>query len=290
MLRKSFLLTLISVCCYGPTFAQNTDSVSLVDAKWGKQRVARKVKLVTHHFNTKDLFLANQNISYLEVKNKGRSPLLAIGAEETALKPTSTFGKENGALAAINGSFFDVKNGGSVDFIKVEGKVIAGNRLEKGETRARHQRAAVVTHDGRLQLKKWDGTSDWEKNLPEENIMLTGPLLVFNRAEEPLDTTSFTKSRHPRTAIGIKANGRIILLTVDGRNANSAGMSLSELAKTMKWLGCTQAINLDGGGSTTLWINGFPDGGVVNYPTDNKLWDHAGERKVSNVILLKKKP
>lgn len=290
MLKKSFFFTLIPVCCYGLALAQNTDSLNLVDAKWSKQRVARKVKLITHHFNTKDLFSANQNISYLEVKNKGRSPSLAIGAEVTALKPTSAFGHENNAFAAINGSFFDVKNGGSVDFIKVGGKVIASNRLEKGEMRARHQQAAVVIHNGRLQLKKWDQTSDWETNLPEESIMLTGPLLVFNHINEPLDSTSFTTSRHPRTAIGIKANGKIVLLTVDGRNANSAGMSLPELAKTMRWLGCIQAINLDGGGSTTLWISGFPDGGVVNYPTDNKLWDHAGERKVSNVILLKKKP
>lgn len=51
----------------------------------------------------------------------------------------------------------------------------------------------------------------------------------------------------------------------------------------MRWLGCTEAINLDGGGSSTMYIKEF---GVVNYPSDNGLHDHEGERPVSNAILL----
>jgi exopolysaccharide biosynthesis protein len=55
----------------------------------------------------------------------------------------------------------------------------------------------------------------------------------------------------------------------------------------MRWLKAIDAINLDGGGSTTLWVNN--EIGVVNFPTDNKKWDHEGQRKVANVLLLKKK-
>jgi exopolysaccharide biosynthesis protein len=64
-------------------------------------------------------------------------------------------------------------------------------------------------------------------------------------------------------------------------------MSLFELSKLMRWLKAIDAINLDGGGSTTLWVNN--EIGVVNFPTDNKKWDHEGQRKVANVLLLKKK-
>ena len=116
--------------------------------------------------------------------------------------------------------------------------------------------------------------------------MVSGPLLIFNKRTEELDSSSFTKSRHPRTAIGIKANGKVILLTVDGRQENSAGMSLYELTKIMRWLNCISAVNLDGGGSTTLWVQ---KSGVINYPSDNKKWDHEGERKVANIVVLKKK-
>ena len=46
------------------------------------------------------------------------------------------------------------------------------------------------------------------------------------------------------------------------------------------------ALNLDGGGSTTLWLSGASDNGVVNYPCDNGRFDHAGERKVPNILYI----
>lgn len=286
MKAKLILLFFLAI---NSVFAQNPDSITLVDAKWQKQKIAPKTKLITYHFNRKNLFKENQSISFLEVKPSKNAPNITLGAEEKELKTTSVFGKENNALAAINGTFFDVKNGGSVDFIKVNGKVISQNQLGKNEKRARHQQAAIVIDNGKLQIKKWNGSTKWENNLTEKDIMNSGPLLLFNQEEQFLDTAAFNRLRHPRSAVGIKANGNVILLTVDGRNENSAGMSLLELTKTMRWLGCVSAINLDGGGSTTLWVNGFGNNGVVNYPSDNKRWDHEGERKVANVILLKKK-
>jgi exopolysaccharide biosynthesis protein len=66
-------------------------------------------------------------------------------------------------------------------------------------------------------------------------------------------------------------------VTVDGRQNNSAGMSLPEFAKLMVSLGIAQGLNLDGGGSTTMLINGE----VVNSPSDP-----TGERPVGNCLLL----
>lgn len=288
MFKRIFFFALISLTTsFG--YAQNVDSVAVVKTRWQKTRIAKQVKLFRHHFDQKNLFAANENISFLEVKNSGRKVVFALGAEEKELINTSNFGVRDTAIAAINGNFFDVKNGGSVDFVKVNGKVINTNRLDKNGERARHQQAAVVIDNGKIAIKKWDGNTDWETTLSEQNIMLNGPLLTYNNVNELLDTTSFTRLRHPRTCLGVKPNGKIILLTVDGRNENSAGMSLHELTKLMKWIGCSTVINFDGGGSTTLWINGMPDGGIINYPTDNKKWDHEGQRKVANVILVKKK-
>lgn len=286
---KSLVTSLLFVGASFAAAAQNTDSLAVVKAKWQKQRIAPKTKLFTYHFTEKSLFKANENVSFIEVKASRRAPLFAFGADAKELKTTPTFGKSNNALAAINGTFFDVKNGGSVDFIKVDGQVINQTRLEKGDKRARHQQAAIVIENGKLSLKKWDGSTNWEQSLTEKDVMLSGPLLIFNQTDESLDTAAFNRLRHPRSAIGIKPDGKIILLTVDGRHENSAGMSLFELTKLMKWLGCTSAINLDGGGSTTLWIASAPGNGIVNFPTDNKKWDHEGERKVANVIMLKKK-
>ncbi len=215
--------------------------------------------------------------------------MLDLGYEAKKNTITSEFGKSTNSIAALNGTFFDIANGGSVDYIKADGVVINENRLGKTGQRAGHQSSALVFNKGRLHIAKFNGNADWEQSLQGEDVMVSGPLLILDKREEKLDSNTFNKTRHPRTAVAVTKNNRILLLTVDGRNANSAGMSLFELTRLMRWLKADDAINLDGGGSTTLWVNGYGGNGVVNYPTDNKKWDHEGERKVANVILLKKK-
>ncbi|WAC41810.1 phosphodiester glycosidase family protein [Pedobacter sp. SL55] len=285
-LIRIFLLTLVS----GNIYAQNADSLVFTKAKWSKSSVAKKTKVYTYQFSDSSLFNANQYISFVEVKKHKKAPGFFIGYDKKELITTSAFAKKHKAIAAVNGTFFDIKNGGSVDFVKVNDTIINQNRQEKNNKRALHQQAAVVINDYLLAIKKWDGTDKWENNLSDKNIMLSGPLLLLDNQKEKLDSVTFNKLRHPRTAIGVKPNGSVLLLTVDGRQGNSAGMSLFELAKIMQWLGCTSAINLDGGGSTTLWAKDYGDNGVVNHPSDNKKWDHEGERKVANVIFIKGKP
>jgi len=90
--------------------------------------------------------------------------------------------------------------------------------------------------------------------------------------------SSFTDRRHPRTALGVLEDGRIVLLVVDGRQpAHSLGMTLLELATALRALGAVDAMNLDGGGSSTLVVGGR----VVNLPSDE-----TGERPVADVLLV----
>jgi len=283
---RILFLTLISSNVYG----QDLDSIAFTKAKWHKKAVAKKTKVYTYQFEDSSLFKSNQYISFVEVRNHKKAPGFFIGFEKMQLIKTSDFARKHDAIAALNGTFFDIKNGGSVDFIKVNDTIINENVKDKNNVRALHQKAGVVINDYKLTIKKWDGSIDWENKLTDKNVMLSGPLLLLNNEYEQLEAISFNKLRHPRTAIGIKPNGNVLLLTVDGRHENSAGMSLFELTKIMKWLGCTSAINLDGGGSTTLLIKGYGENGVVNHPSDNKKWDHEGERKVANVIFIKGKP
>ncbi|MCH5720533.1 phosphodiester glycosidase family protein [Niabella hibiscisoli] len=266
------------------TSAQYYDSVSFASASWKTRKIDRKAKLYQYHFSSKNLFNANQHISYVLVK-KSRRHTFHVGAEPQKLRTVSDFAGEVKPVAAINGNFFDVKNGGAVDFTKVEGKVINVNRKAANEKPDFHQKAAVVVgENGVPQIRKWDGLVNWEEWLKEPDVMLNGPLLIFNRQDETLDSMSFNTARHPRTCMGITKKGHVIMLVVDGRSANSQGLNLFELTKVMRWLGCVSAINFDGGGSSTLWIK---EKGVVNYPTDNRKWDHEGERKVANVLYFK---
>ncbi len=285
---KSYLLSiLLSGSLISPVIAQS-DSTAVVKADWHQQKIAPGVKLKTFLFN-KNLFGSNQNVSILEIKQK-RKLMFDLGYDAKKLITTSSFGKSAGAIAALNGTFFDIAKGGSVDFIKSDGVIINENRLGKNGGRSGHQRSALIFNKGKISIAKWNGNADWEKTLQGEDIMVTGPLLILDQRTENLDTANaFNKTRHPRSAIAVTRNNRVLLITVDGRSENSAGMSLFELTKLTRWLNADDAINLDGGGSTALWVYNAEENGVVNYPSDNKKWDHLGERKVANVVLLKRK-
>lgn len=283
-MKKLQILSLsLFIAC--TAFAQS-DSLTFVTTKWETEKIARGLLWKRYLFKG-NLFGSNQSINILEVRRNSKINF-AFGYDSKELKLTSAFGKASNALASLNGTFFDIKNGGSVDFLKVDGQVINENRIQN-DRRAVHQKAAILLKGKELTIEKWNGQPTWESSLVSENIMLSGPLLILNRQLESVDSSAFTYTRHPRTAVVVTNSNRVLLITVDGRDPNAAGMNLIELRKILKWLDAKDAINLDGGGSTTLWIFNQPDNGVVNYPSDNKIWDHAGERKVANVILVKKK-
>jgi len=109
-----------------------------------------------------------------------------------------------------------------------------------------------------------------------------GPILVKDGVIAVADKAegfpaSFSAARHPRTGIGATADGDLWLVNVDGRSRLSRGATLDEMAVIMRNLGCVNAINLDGGGSSALSIAGA----AVNRPSDGT------ERAVANGIVVK---
>ena len=95
--------------------------------------------------------------------------------------------------------------------------------------------------------------------------------------EKEKSTKAFAETRHPRTAVSKLKDGKFLMITVDGRSESSGGIGLNDLAALLLELGATDAMNLDGGGSTTMFL----DGKVVNHPSDKE-----GERKVSDALIV----
>ena len=99
----------------------------------------------------------------------------------------------------------------------------------------------------------------------------------FVRPAEPSFYYGFSASRNPRTFAGVDARGRTLLATVDGRSTTSLGLTIVETGAVARALGMRDALNLDGGGSTTMVVRGE----VVNQPSDA-----TGERPVGDALLV----
>jgi hypothetical protein len=271
------------------------DSLVIQQAQWKIEDIGGGIRWKSIHFQNRELFNANQSINVLEIPYRSHRLQWGIATADSLnkkdrtkgqLRPTSRIAQENNALAAVNGGFFDVKNGGSVDFIKVNGQVTDTTRFKVGNKAAFHGQAAIVLHRNRLRILKGQPTVGWEYALPYDNVMLSGPLLILDGKNETLPKNAFNDNRHPRTCACVTHDKKVLLLTIDGRTPESYGLNLAELTFLARQLGCRDAVNLDGGGSTTMWI---AEKGVVNYPCDNKKFDHEGERAVSNVIVVRRK-
>ena len=308
---KQLLILLATVVLSGRGVAQS-DSLALLKADWSSKTLSRGVVWRSVHFTHNDLFASNEAIHIIEITKKGLRDARLVVAHSDSLEKTSQLASTRHALAGINGSFFKMRgpdpdnrrdlNGvpklepsrlavnRSVVYIREHDSVIAENPPQKSPKRQRHAQGSIALSDTGVTIIEDDSMDlNWEHHIKARDVMSTGPVLLLSGVNQPIGDDAFCRNRHPRTAVGRKADGTVVLLVVDGRAAESAGMSIPELQRTMRWLGCVDAINLDGGGSSTMYVRGEPYNGVVSYPSDNKKFDHEGEREVANVLLLERR-
>jgi hypothetical protein len=156
-------------------------------------------------------------------------------------------------------------------------------------------RACVHVQGGIARIARRD-------ELPEQprgDLLQAGPLLVrhgapvFDRAEDREGFSAgaaqfdsdITAERHPRAALGL-APGRLFAVAVDGRSRAEAGLTLEELAELLALLGCETALNLDGGGSTSL-VSG---GRLRNKPRRGYEQPEPGGRPVSTALVFLPRP
>lgn len=197
--------------------------------------------------------------------------LCAAGVSLRATAPaesassTSTFGERTRVQLAVNGDFF------REDLTPI-GLAMSGGRLWDG------------AFDGRFDGFIAFGPGAARISTPLERVtapprwmseVVGGlPALVLDGATLEIQPLAFCQVPNPRTAVGLsKDRRRLYLVVVDGRSKQSVGMTCGTLARWMHDLGVDRALNLDGGGSSTLWISGL---GVINEPSDGQ------ERIVSN--------
>lgn len=170
---------------------------------------------------------------------------------------------------------------------QVMGPAAAGKAIAPGEcalvaTGVQAQTLSTLSLNERVQFKIDVSGFDWTKITQVTGggpNLVTKGLVATDSQAEGFDDALYNK-RHPRTAVGVTVEGDIWFVVIDGRQTMSGGATIDELARVMQRLGCMEAINLDGGGSSTMNI--FNQ--LINRPGDGK------EREVASGIMFYGKP
>jgi len=210
----------------------------------------------------------------------------ARGADEVVLFTPgfhrTTLTDDSGIEVVVrSGRVTDVHDGAGSTAIPPDGFVVSARGKGRDWAQATLPKGVGVSVAMRLHPAGGGTQNPWGT---AEDIVGAGPRLIASgRVEITTERESmlptFATDRHPRTAIGVLADGRALLMVVDGRQpALSVGMSLDELAQLMLEFGAVDAINLDGGGSTTMVVAKT----IVNRPSDP-----TGERPVSDAIVVR---
>ena len=185
---------------------------------------------------------------------------------------TSQIAEDVGALLAVNGDYYGFRNGGYV---------LRNGQLFRQE--ANDSDLLLIDRQGDFTLAQAAAFSQAELNSGQWwQVFSFGPILVHNGATAVSAGTEVRQSMNsnPRTAIGQLGPLSYVFVVSDGRTEESQGLSLWQLAEVMKELGCQQAYNLDGGGSSTMVFMGR----VVNKPTSNGRT--IKEREVSDIVYI----
>jgi exopolysaccharide biosynthesis protein len=196
--------------------------------------------------------------------------LVATRESERGLT-VSEFARRRSAIVAINADYFDA------EMHPLGLAVGACGVWSEGIARGRHQEVVGI---GAHQVQIFPRRKPLRKPEPWMTGAVSGwPMIVSDC--EPLErlpgSDFFTHAPHPRTALGLSQDGvQLYLVVVDGRREHVPGVTLPELAEFMDELGACTAVNLDGGGSSAMWVGDR----VVNQPSD------LIERRVVNHLAV----
>jgi exopolysaccharide biosynthesis protein len=188
---------------------------------------------------------------------------------------TTLTGPDGAEAIVERGQAASVIDGKGAAVIPLSGWVLSGHGAAAGWIRTQ------IRPGTRLKLVT-DVSLTPEPDFAADFVAGGGPRLVRSGKLAPAGpeagSPGFVDTRHPRTAVGVRADGRILLVTVDGRQPErSVGLTIAELSALLLELGAVEAVNMDGGGSTTMVAGGR----VVNSPSDL-----TGERPVGDALLV----
>ena len=283
------LLLLSLVCCtiFGTPQVTKSDSVAFVNAQWQVTELEKGAKAMYAQI---PMFNSTQSVCVVKYPvRKFRTEILNRPGELAG--KASHVGEETDAVFMLNAGYFNVKQRVTSVHLMKKGKVLgytASNELGRVDAmlgfKDRKGRRVMI-EQVKDTSRYVDVASRWHESIASGPLlMVDGKIQVPVRMIEAYPYDEFYDKRHPRTAFGVDDEGNAYLVVIDGRFKGQAdGASVYETAYICRLLGMTDVINLDGGGSSTLWTR---QSGVVNHPSDNRQFDHEGERVIPTFIAV----
>lgn len=216
---------------------------------------------------------------YLIIKDPTRVKVGYSSKLNTEGETTSQIAENNNAIAAINGGGF-VDSSSSAQWTgnggKPTGLIMSNGAIVSSDIGGDIGKADMLafTKEGKMLVGHYN--IQQLREMGAQEALSFNPILISNGKKLPINVEWGIA---PRTAIGQRQDGAVILLVIDGRSiVGSKGASLTELQEVMYKLGAYNAINLDGGKSTTMYY----EGQVINNPSNS-----MGERPIPSAIIVK---
>lgn len=284
-MERRLSLLIAGLCTLSMALRAQTsaDSATIVSTRW--ETTVAQDGIIHKRALIPSLYKGPQHINIIEIP-ASRALHYGIGVNEKMV-PISQLSAENQALASINGSFYNMQKGNSVCYLRLGKEVVDTTTTREFKLRVT---GAVYTHKKKLRIIPWSRETEAKYKKKKGNVLASGPLLMDDghTCSWEMCDSSFVATKHPRSAIFTTKDKKTVLITVDGSSkGNAIGVSIPELAHLIRILGGVDALNLDGGGSTTLWMKNAPDNGVLNCPSDNGKFDHQGQRRIPNIIYVR---
>lgn len=276
--------------------------------------------IIYYAFNgTDEITQKHQEVFAVDIDLSNTAYKVKYVYESPRLTTSAAFKKQGNAIAAINANY----EPGSI-FFRIDGsdKYTLQNSTigTTGVPNWKSEAAFAVTDERSVEFlwagsqKKGEKTVDQQRayysslsTTAYPSFMSSAPMLINNFVkvgetfcDYTIDTSKLNsedpdkhqRTLHPRTAVALTENNHLIFFCVDGR-IKSNGMSARQLTRFLaKWFNPKYALNLDGGGSTTMCVKGEGDANtnVVNYPcSENTNYDHTGERSRDVFLMVVKK-
>ena len=168
--------------------------------------------------------------------------------------------KRYDAIAAINGGGFEDAGGGGNGGTPIGLVISNGKLMHTGGDSGDFYATVGFNQDDVMIISKMSASEAKKKGI--RDAITFGPRLIVNG--EPANVKGQSSGLNPRTAIGQRADGAVLMLVIDGRQASSLGATYSDLIKVMVEYGAVNAINLDGGSSSLMYYRGnYLNNGVV---------------------------